>query len=598
MRGRDDRQMSHELLQRSAQQTADLDSRAGRTELVTYAKFFPWICLAVAFSTALPFLILDTNDSFFTPTIALWMSATAGLLLISSIIAFRFLSTDPKHEARSQIIFGGLLLAVIAACNATLILDSHDVRHSGSAIIPMICAALLYPRLFGVLVLGLPQLGVLAWFASEANWESSWAFGFFSTLGGTMTALLTFYLRQAYFRRHHALLAERDSYIEALQRESAERALLQEQVLTERHLTTLGRLAGGIAHDLNNILVPIMGNAAMLEESVHTSTHKHQAREVLSAATRARNLTQQLDFFYVRGKGKFETLDLNQLLADLCPIVWRTFPQGIDIDLNVQDKPLYLRANRVVLQDLLTNLLLNAGNAAMPENSVNIKVAPSAVPPDHFTPPPERTFCAVTISDGGEPITAEQREALLKHDKLGDRGIGLLGARDKAEAFGAYLDFDAADGSNHFRLFLPVQKPETTQPDNNDPHVSAAVAPEVLVVDDEPSVRRVTSELLSRAGFVVRECDSGEAALVEIGNHLPDAIVMDLRMPGIGGRAAAENIRKQNLNIPIVICTGFAGDAQGWLSKLPNCALLQKPYDTKDLIGAVNSLLSLEFAAG
>ena len=117
------------------------------------------------------------------------------------------------------------------------------------------------------------------------------------------------------------------------------------------------------------------------------------------------------------------------------------------------------------------------------------------------------------------------------------------------------------------------------------------------MVDDEPSVRRVTSALLSRAGFLVRECDSGEAALQEIGIHLPDAIVMDLRMPGMGGRAAAESIRNQNLNIPIIICTGFSGDAEGWLSKLPNSSLLQKPYDTKDLIEAVNSLLSSEFAA-
>ena len=590
--------MSDELSHQSAQQTADYDSLARRTELVTYARFFPWICLTIAFTAGLPVLILDTNDSFFTPTIALCSAITAALLVITSIIAFRFLSTDPKHEARAQIILGGLLLAVMGACNAMLVIDTHDVRHSIFGIICMICAALIYPRLFGVLILSLPQLGMLTWFAFQTNWEASWTFGFFSTLGGTITALLTFYLRQAYFRRHHALLAERDSYIHALQRESAERVLLQEQVLTERHLTTLGRLAGGVAHDLNNILVPIMGNAAMLEESVHDSTHKRQAREVLSAATRARNLTQQLDSFYVRGTGKFETLCINQLLTDLCPIVWRTFPQGVDIDLNVQDRPIYLRASRVALQDLLTNLLLDAGNAAKPKSSVRVNVIPDALPPDHFAPPPERTFCALTISDGGEPMTAEQREALFNHNKMGDRGIGLLGARDKAGAFGAYLDFDAAaDGSNQFRLFMPVQVREETQVDLSDPHVSAAVAPEVLVVDDEPSVRRVTSALLSRAGFLVRECDSGEAALQEIGIHLPDAIVMDLRMPGMGGRAAAESIRNQNLNIPIIICTGFSGDAEGWLSKLPNSSLLQKPYDTKDLIEAVNSLLSSEFAA-
>ena len=126
--------MSHDLLQ----QKDDYDSFARRTELVTYAKFFPWICLAIAVTAALPVLILDTNNSFFTPTIALCSSITAGLLVITSIIAFRFLPTDPKHEARSQIILGGLLLTVMAACNAMLVIDTHDVRHTVFAIICMI----------------------------------------------------------------------------------------------------------------------------------------------------------------------------------------------------------------------------------------------------------------------------------------------------------------------------------------------------------------------------------------------------------------------------------------------------------------------------
>ena len=87
-----------------------------------------------------------------------------------------------------------------------------------------------------------------------------------------------------------------------------------------------------------------------------------------------------------------------------------------------------------------------------------------------------------------------------------------------------------------------------------------------------------------------------QQALEELTGHLPDAIVVDLRMPGLGGRAATEAIRRDHTQLPIVICTGFTGDAVGWLEQLPNCALLQKPYETKELIRAVKRLLQHELA--
>jgi len=591
--------MSDQALESPIPQSTSYHSQARQAELSAWTKIFPGACLAVVLITGLPALLVSPDSSSYSHTLAVCQGATAGIAALFGIIGLYFLPTHPNYKARPQLILSALLIALLAVNHALALLETDDIRHAYSPIVAMICAALLYPRLIGVLVMCLPQLALLTWMAYRSNWDTDWNFGLVFTYAGTLTAFLTFYLRQTYYRRHHALLAERNSYIEALRHESAERALLQEQVLTERHLTTLGRLAGGVAHDLNNILMPVMGHAAMLEESVQTSTHKHQAREILNSARRARNLTQQLDYFSARNSNKFETLNLNQLLADLCPIVWRTFPQGIDIDLNAMDKTIYLRANRVVLQDLITNLLLDAGNAATPQNAVTIKVVPNAVPPDHFTPPPMREFCAVVIGDGAEPMTDEQRNSLFELDNIGQRGIGLLGARDTAEALGGHLGFNAAaDGSNQFCLFLPVQETQNDQTSRQDSEVSAAVAPEVLVVDDEPSVRRVTSQLLNRMGFVVRECANGESALEEINTHLPDAIIMDLRMPGMGGRAATENIREQHPNLPIIICTGFTGDAGGWLSNLPNSALLQKPYDAKDLINAVNSLLNAEFAEG
>lgn len=587
--------MQHPVPDQSAQPAAKFQTQARQAELSTYAKIFPWTCFAVVVALGAPLLLLDPETSLYSRSIAWSNGIAATCALIIGIGALHFLPADENTTARSQILLGGFVLVMLAFNNAWLVLDTNEARHAGAAVLTMFCVAFVYPKVAGLVVVAVPQMILIIFLAAQSDWAPRWMFALFTTMGGAIVAWLLFYTRRTYFFRHQALLAERASMIEALKRESLERVQLHERVLTERNLATLGRLAGGIAHDLNNILVPILGNAAMLEESVHTSTHQRQAREVMKAASRARSLTQQLGYFAARGSEELETLDLNSMLRELCPIVWRTFPQGVDIDLEIEEEPLYLRASRMDLQDLVTNLLLDASNAASAGSSVRLSVNPVTQLPENFLTQPHRAYCVVTIGDSSTPMTAEQRETLFAADQIHaitERGIGLRGAREKAAALGGFLGADSApDGSNQFCLFLPIQNPHAHADRPSDPRVQAAVATEVLVVDDEDAVRGVTMQLLERAGFVVRGCESGEAAMKEIHNHRPDAIVMDLRMPGMGGRAATEAIRSENLQLPIVICTGYTGDAEGWLAELPNCALLQKPYDTADLIAAVNSLL-------
>lgn len=581
------------------QPKADYSARISRAELDSYAKILPWSCGAVAMSMTLSPLFLDASSDLYTLNLAISHGLTAVLALALTLMSARSLRFAADDNGRTSIWLGGLLITAVAWNDAYVLFETGDGRHAGAGVLAMICTALVYPRLIGLLTIAIPQCAVVIWLGNKFSWEADWTFAFLTTLAGTIISLLSFYLRKLYSHQHHSMLAERAEFIEALKEQSVERALSQERVLTERNLATLGRLAGGIAHDLNNILVPILGNAAMLEESVHTSTHKRQSREIMRAATRARNLTQQLGYFSARGGTEFETLELNQLLTELCPIVWRTFPQGIDIELKAQDAPIFLRVNRIVLQDLITKLLIEAANAANPATSVTLTVLESHPLPDVFIAPADREFCVVSISDGAKPMSAAERKELFNPNRIGGRGIGLLGARNDAEAFGAFLDIDSTtDGGNQFCLFLPKQITHLKPISKKASARNAAVAHEVLVVDDESAVRGVTSQLLQREGFVVRCCKSGEEALREVQRHLPDAIVMDLRMPGMGGRAAMEAIRAKNAHLPIVICTGFMGDAKGWIERQNNCALLQKPYDIPDLIKTVNLLLDPELADG
>ena len=580
---------------------AEFQAIARSVELLNYAKIFPWSCLAVALVTGVPTVLFDPDSTLYSMNIVWTNRLTAVLATVFGVLGVWRLRTG-QHQISQQpeLWLGGTLLLCMAINNALLLIDTGESRHAWAAILTMICAACLYPRWLGILAVTIPQVGVVLWMANDNAWTASWLFGFFATFGGALVALLGYYARRISTQRHQALLAERASMIEALKEDALERAMLQERALNERHLSTLGRLAGGIAHDLNNILVPILGNAAMLEESVETSDHQRQAKEVMIAAGRARNLSQQLGYFSTRGNTEPETLELNRTLSELAPIVWRALPQGVDIKIQDNPQSTYLTLNRMALQDLITNLLLDAGNATRAGGAVSLRVFPAANLPPEFTAMPGRDYCAIAITDDAETLSTDEQKRLLDSRNLGtgERGLGLRSARASAELLGGGLTIESADsGGNQFCLFLPLRTEKNTTNKVPDARISSAVATEVLVVDDEPAVRNVTVQLLQRAGFLVRSCDSGEAALNEISGHLPDAVVMDLRMPGMGGRAAVENIREHNPHLPIVICTGFAGDAQGWLDKLPNCALLLKPYETQELISTVKRLLRHELAA-
>jgi len=573
-------------------------------ELMNYAQLLPWSCLAILLTAGL------RTQMFFSTS---GLSSDAGYLIwsnrLTAIMAIGFglfsiwrLRQHPEPTSQlPELCLGAILLVPMAFINAALLIETDSILLISDAIITMIFVAFVFPHWSGLLVVTLPQLLVVAALAQQQAWAGDWLFAFMLTLGAVILALLGYSWRQRYTQRHRAALADRTRKIEALQAQAIEGAVAQERALNERNFSTLGRLAGGIAHDLNNILVPILGNASMLEEHAQTSSQKQQAREVMTAASRARSLTQQLGYFAARDNTKLETIEINSTLAELAPIVWRTLPQGVDITLRDSPKPVYLTVNRMALQDLVTNLLLDAGNATPIGGSVTLKVFPRVDLPVELAQPADQNYCAISIRDGAETLSGEEQSQLLNFNRMyvpeRTRGLGLRSARVSAELLGGTLTIqDAVKGGNQFCLFLPTRDQNSPHQDVVNKHIHSAVAAEVLVVDDEPAVRNVSVQILERAGFVVRSCHSGEASLREIEGHLPDVIVMDLRMPGMGGRLAAEAIRKQSAKLPIIFCTGFAGDAQGWLQQMPNCALLQKPYEAKELIRTVRGLLHYEIA--
>jgi|GEM_PF-529748 len=573
-------------------------------DLSTYIRVFPWAAAATCIASASAVLLLDPDSAVYSQRMVGYHTISTLIALVACIWGVYLYRRHPVSNAQPQLLLGIALIISLVFCNIVLLFDTNLPHFALGGAIVMLGTAMVYPRLGGVLLACVPQTLAMAWLCMQNHWSETWLIALFTTGGSAGAALLTYYTRHSYFSRYHALLAERADMIEKLKFQSANQVRAQDQALTERNLQSLSRLAGGVAHDLNNILVPILGNAAMLAESSQTSVQQRQSKEVVRAAQRARNLTQQLGYFAARDNSAPEVLELGQTLGELYPIVWRTFPQGVDINLHRPEQPVYLDVSRTKLQDVLTSLLLDAANASAPGDAVVMTITPNTSLPPHLASGQQESggYCEISISDSGKPLTTIDRSKLFSATPVlsgHERGMGLSGILDNAAALNGFVEVGQTDsGRNLFCLFLPVKKMAEEREDTLTPQVSAGLANEILVVDDERAVRGVTTQLLERAGFVVRSCDSGEAALEEVARHLPDAVVMDLRMPGMGGQAAAEAIREHNSQLPIVICTGYSGDAQGWLAQMTNSALLQKPYDTSDLITMVKKLLNAELVKG
>ena len=568
---------------------AQLDPRfmeAARSEEVAiFSRLFLWCCLAVVVVTALPALLIDPAKTQYSDLIRYWnisLGAMAGLC------ALLWVSTSHPNRARAALVLGGVLVSLIAFGSILLVYETQDPAHASAGMIAMLGVTLTYPRWFGVVAIVLPQWLAMLWLAATNNWADNWLLGLFLITAAAAVATLVFIARGQYFRRLRALYAERLAMHEALQQRSVEHAELLQRLLTEQKFTTLGRLAAGIAHDFNNMLVPIMGNAALLEETTTSASQQGQVQEIIRAAGRARRLTQQLGGFAGRGPSGIETYELNLEMSELVAFVWRAFPEHVEIEWQPAASEVYIKGNRTEIHQTLMNLLLSSGEAA-PEGT-NVLLALRSDVTEAVDEPEVQNMCCIEIIDQGTPEETDHRAIAIAAAASAVRNwsgkLKIMPMPDRRPNAGSKT-------GTRISLYLP--KAATPLPAvGTSTSVSDASHPdnvELLVVDDEHAVRRVTVQLLRRSGYRVREVDSGEQALVAIAQAVPSLVIMDLRMPGMGGRAAIEAIRTEHPSMPIIVCTGYEGDAKDWLNQASQIETLLKPYAAKDLIELVRRSL-------
>jgi len=400
----------------------------------------------------------------------------------------------------------------------------------------------------------------------------------------------------------------RVSYFEGFIYDLTGRKSLEGQLGQAQKMEAVGRLAGGVAHDFNNLLTVIasctdfiLGDPTLPEE------HRNDLEEMKKATDRATSLTRQLLAFGRTQVLRPSTLDLNERLAALQPMLKRLFETTIDIRIQKGTGLWLVRADPTQIEQVLLNLALNARDA-MPEGGIltfsteNIVIAPGHEGSNREYTMTPGEYALLTVRDTGVGMDAETQrkvfEPFFTTKEVGrGTGLGLATAYGIVKQSGGYIKVVSSPGhGTEFRIFLPhtnapvAEKPALSERKNGN-HVSGTV----LVVEDEPAVRQALQRLLTAEGYGVMTAANGAEGLDLFARSKDqiDLLITDIVMPSMTGRALAEKCRSLRENLKVIYVSGYTRDSLLNQQTFGDGEqLIEKPFTRETVLARISEVLS------
>jgi two-component system cell cycle sensor histidine kinase/response regulator CckA len=370
----------------------------------------------------------------------------------------------------------------------------------------------------------------------------------------------------------------------------------------ERQRRVVTRLAGGVAHDLNNILLVLQGYAEMaVEEPASSPGVRVLLEEMRSATLRASRLVRDLQVLGERGPGNPRLLDLSEAVGRSLPAVRASSPAGFEIRTSLMDGLPSIRADEDLVARILSALCAHA-RESMPDGG-DILVATSAVGDSG----PRRVSLKVT--DAGPPLTEEMRARLFEPylpGPGGTKGQGL--GMSVAQAAARRLGGEILVRSEPHGTTIEVQVPAGVEAEVGDaPHAESgppAASPAhprtaaparhgkktILVAEDDESLLALAVKVLTREGYTVLAARDGVEAMELFERKAPaiQLALLDDVMPRLGGRAVLDRIQATAPELPIILCSGYNWHLDAPASPAAGrCQSLQKPWHPRDLIRKV-----------
>jgi len=384
-------------------------------------------------------------------------------------------------------------------------------------------------------------------------------------------------------------------YLIGMAEDVTEQRQLEEQLRQSQKLEAIGRLAGGVAHDFNNMLTAIGGYTALALEHARSGSALHgDLEEIRKATDRAAMLTRQLLAFSRKQVLMPELLNLNGVVLELESMLRPLI--GEDVELTTQLDPALgpIEADPGQLHQVVMNLVVNARDAMPDGGAITIATANSEVGENDDAIEPGR-YVTLTVRDNGEGIDEPTLRQIFEpffttKDAGKGTGLGLATVYGIVKQSGGYVAVDSELGvGSAFTIYLrradgvvqqivepePAPAPAAAAPATT----LAATSTRVLVVEDEEVIRGLVDQVLRGEGYDVLLAADGDEAIALAGRNRVDVLLTDLTMPGIGGHDLADRLRAGAPELKVMFMSGFAeGNDFSTTALPPATAFLEKPF--------------------
>jgi len=391
-------------------------------------------------------------------------------------------------------------------------------------------------------------------------------------------------------------------------RDISEQKNLERQLQQAQKMEAVGTLAGGIAHDFNNLLQAIQGyTELLLMRKEEGESGWRELQEVIRAAKRGAELTQQLLTFSRKVESKRKPLSLNQEVGELRELLERTIPKMIDVEFKLADNLKVVNADSVQLKQVLMNLAVNAKDAMVEGGSLVIETKNVTLDQEfcrRYAEVKAGDYVLFSISDTGHGMDKGTLEHIFDPfytTKEVGKGTGLglaivYGIIKNHEGY--VMCYSRPQEGTTFRIYLPAMEAETLKMETVEPPEPEAFAQggneTILLVDDEVFIRELGVDVLGQAGYTVLTADNGESALELYRQEQSriDLVILDLIMPGMGGSRCLRKLLELDPQAQVVIASGYSpdGPTKGALEAGAK-GFLSKPYDTRELLQLVRKIL-------
>lgn len=376
-------------------------------------------------------------------------------------------------------------------------------------------------------------------------------------------------------------------------REELERRLQQ-----SRRLEALGTLAGGIAHNFNNLLMAIQGNVSLLLMEMNPEDPRCERLRAIEDAVRS---GAELSLRILRSakveKSEVDTLDINSLVQEVCYLFAASHKQ-VNIQQQLADPLQKVQADRNLLEQVLINLLVN-GEQAMPQGGElliqtdNVSLSQDETAPQGILP---GEFVRITVKDTGVGMDRATLQRLFEPffttRQIGEgTGLGLSTAYGIVRTHGGFMTAESEPGAGStFKVYLPAC-PDKSIAGAGKADESRKSKGRILLVDDEESILKVGTQLLQALGYSVIQARSGRQALSLYEKHRGevDLVILDMIMPEMGGAQVLGAIREMDPLARVLICSGNfpEGEVQGALLEEGCLGAIRKPFSLEELAETV-----------